>query len=804
MSNTRAFPDCAIEKRAAVLRFLAVAFSLTAIASLVACGNMMQSSTGSGSTPIKTSGENSVPSVIVTPANITVVSGGTQQFVAQLENTAATEVQWYASIGSISSTGLYTAPSVTTQTPLVVKAVSLSGRINSAAVKATVIPVHKLAALQITTSSLAAATTGVAYSTALAGTGGDTPYQWTLTSGTLPTGVQINGTTGVLSGTPTKAGTFAFTIVLQDASGTQTTQAMSLPVSSNSSDSSNYDGPAELPLVYLQTSMSDTPAPGQTIAVPAGGNFQAALNKANCGDTITLQAGATFGGVFTFPQKACDDQHWVIVRTSTPDSSLPVEGTRMTPCYAGVASLPARPNFPCDSPVNVLAKLIFNAQTGSGPVVFASGANHYRLIGLEITRLAHTPIVYNLIAPANGVPASNIILDRLWVHGTAHDETQRGIYLAGVTSAAIIDSYFNDFHCVSITGSCMDSQAIGGGGGNYTAGPYKIVDDFLEASGENILFGGGAATTTPADIQIQQNHLFKPLIWMAGQPGYVGGSDGNPFIVKNNFELKNAQRVLFDGNIVEYSWGGFTQYGYSLVITPKNQEGDGVNLCPLCKVTDITIRYSTVSHAGAGINIANVLSGTGGAASAGERYSIHDITLDDINATAYNGFGPLVLVLNNWTANILNSVAINHITGIGDASFPLLGIGNFTSNPKMANFTFANSIVITGERPVWSSGGTSNCAYYDIPVVTFTACFAPYSFVKNALIGTPSEYPAAKWPASNYFPASPTVVQFTDYNNGNGGNYQLLSTSPYKNAGTDGMDLGANINLILTETANAY
>jgi hypothetical protein len=804
MSKTRAFAVRGFQKRGFVYRPLIAAFLFTCILALVACGNMLQSSTGSGSTPIRTVGESSVPSIIVTPANSTVVSGGSQQFIAQVENTSDTAVRWYASVGSISSTGVFIAPSVTTQTPFTIRAISLSGKVSSAAVTATVIPAQKLAALKITTSNLAAATTGVAYSTTLAGTGGNTPYQWTLTSGALPAGVQLNSTTGALSGTPTQTGTFTFTIDLQDASGTQITQAMSLGVSSNTSTASNYDGPAELPLVYLQTSLADTPAPGQTIAVPAGGNFQTALNSANCGDTITLQAGATFGGVFTFPQKACDDAHWIIVRTSAPDSSLPAEGTRMTPCYAGVASLPGRPSFQCSSTANVLAKLLFNDQTGSGPVVFASGANHYRLIGLEVTRLTNTPVVFNLIAPADGVAASNIILDRLWVHGTTHDETQRGVYLAAVTSTAIIDSYFTDFHCVSITGSCTDSQAIGGGGGNYPAGPYKIDDDFLEASGEDILFGGGAATTTPADIEIRHNHFFKPLIWMTGQPGYVGGHDGNPFIVKNNFELKNAQRVLFEGNIVEYAWGGFTQYGYSLVITPKNQEGDGGNLCPLCKVTDITIRYSTVSHAGAGIDIANVLSGSGGAASEGQRYSIHDITLDDINAAAYNGLGPLVLVMNNWTSNILGNVAINHITGIGDANFPLLAVGNYTSNPKMVNFMFSNSIVIAGERPVWSSGGTTNCAYYDIPVVTFAACFAPYSFVKNALIGTPSAYPASKWPAGNYYPASPAVVQFTDYNNGNGGNYQLLPTSPYKNAGTDGMDLGANISQILADTANVY
>src|SRR5271163_2295146 len=68
-----------------------------------------------------------------------------------------------------------------------------------------------------------------------------------------------------------------------------------------------FDGPAELPRVYLETTLSSTPAPGKTIEIRAGGDFQGALNKAECGDTITLQAGATFAGVFSFPQKTCED-----------------------------------------------------------------------------------------------------------------------------------------------------------------------------------------------------------------------------------------------------------------------------------------------------------------------------------------------------------------------------------------------------------------------------------------------------------------------------------------------------------------
>jgi hypothetical protein len=77
---------------------------------------------------------------------------------------------------------------------------------------------------------------------------------------------------------------------------------------------------------------------------------------------------------------------------------------------------------------------------------------------------------------------------------------------------------------------------------------------------------------------------------MKGQPGFVGGFDGNPFIVKNLFELKNAERVLFESNILENSWGGFSQAGFAILLTPKNQALHAGNVCPSCQVTDVTIR----------------------------------------------------------------------------------------------------------------------------------------------------------------------------------------------------------------------
>jgi len=65
------------------------------------------------------------------------------------------------------------------------------------------------------------------------------------------------------------------------------------------------------------------------------------------------------------------------------------------------------------------------------------------------------------------------------VHGTATDETTRGLALGGSTTVAVVDSYFNDFHCIAVTGACTDAQAISGGLGSLTQGPYKINDNFL-------------------------------------------------------------------------------------------------------------------------------------------------------------------------------------------------------------------------------------------------------------------------------------------------------------------------------------
>jgi hypothetical protein len=557
--------------------------------------------------------------------------------------------------------------------------------------------------------------------------------------------------------------------------------------------SSRFDGPAELPRATVPSAMSDTPAPGSMITVNAGSNFQTALNNAQCGDVIQLQAGATFSGRFIVPAKNCDIHHWIIIRTSASDSVLPAEGQRATPCYAGVAFLVGRPQYACSNPQDVMAKVQLET-SGDGPFRLAPGANYYRFIGLEVTRLAGTPGIARLFSGQGA--ADHIVVDRSWLHGAPQDETHGGVDLDQMTNGAIVDSYFSDFHCIALTGACIDSHAISGGNSNTQDGPFKIEGNFIEASGQGVLFGGGAATLTPADIEILNNHFWKPWQWMKGNPNFVGGPTGNPFIVKNHIELKNAVRVLIEANLLENSWGGFTETGDGIVIAPKNQHTPTGDVCPLCQVTDITVRYVHISHAGSGMQLATAVSGNGkngGVALAGARWSIHDVVLDDLSKK-YLGGGTAFEIMNSWPQNPLNTFIISHVTAFPDSQSHMIVTGNAHPNAQMYGMVFTNNIVVTGRYPVWSTGGgISSCAASNVPLTSIDNCFGDSTFGNNALVASPPAYPPSAWPADNMFPQTTSDVEFTDCENGNGGDYELQATSPYKYKGTDGKDLGADI-----------
>jgi hypothetical protein len=546
------------------------------------------------------------------------------------------------------------------------------------------------------------------------------------------------------------------------------------------------DGVAELPKTCYYTALEATPSPGKQIRVGDKADLAAALEASKCGDTLLLPAGAAFD-VKELPAKKCDDQHYITVRTDTPDLKLPSEGTRISPAWAGLASLAGRPPFaqPAGGPARLLATIVVRRPAG------VTVGDHLRFIGIEWTTAPDTDI--SLLVAARH--SDHIIFDRNWFHPADGAEVAHGVQiLDGSHMIAVINSYVSGLNCVAVAGKCTDATGLGGGLGEEPVSTLKFYNNFIEAAGENIIFGGGPSAINPTDIEIRRNHLFRPTLWKEGEPGYTPTASGHPYIVKNNFELKSAIRVLFEANLLENSWGGFSQPGYSILLTPKDQS----NKCPVCRVNDITIRFDRIRNVAGVLLIANALSQAGGATADGGRYSIHDIVADNLHDKDYKGFGAFLVLASNQPP--LHDVQIDHVTAFVPGA--LIEIAH--TGPKLANFTLTNSVLsVSDEKPIASAGGgPQSCAGGNQAAggeAVLRACFDPYKFEKNLIVSGRGSFPKG-----NFVVGSPEAAGIHDLKGTISKDPRLCrakgpgcsKVSPGAGAASDGRDVGADIDAV--------
>jgi hypothetical protein len=486
-----------------------------------------------------------------------------------------------------------------------------------------------------------------------------------------------------------------------------------------------------LPQAFVDTTYE--PPAGQIITVRDGGDFQAALDNAQPGDVITLAAGATYTGNFALRNKPGTD--WITIRSSASDSSLPPAGTRITPAFS-----------------RFLPKLITGA--ANTPVVRAEpGAHHYRFIGVEFSA-APDVAFWNLIELGSGTETSaqlphHIVIDRCYLHGAATGNAIRGVALNGAWMA-VIDSYLANFHAIG-----PDSQAIAGWAG---AGPFKIVNNFLEGAGENVMFGGADPSISgliPSDIEFRRNYVSKPFSWKSGDPSYAGIQ----WTVKNIFELKNARRVLVDGNTFDGNWRQ-AQAGFAILFTPRNQDGKA----PWSAVQDVTFTHNVLVRSDQGVNISgrdnNYPSGRT------ERVLVK-------NNLLYLVGGRLIQLLDGTT-----DVTVEHNTSdhTGETVVNADGAAH-------TRFTFRNNIVSYGTYGIFGSDAGSGNA-------TMKAYFPGGIVERNVFAGPSAPRAAPNYPPDNVFLASLDDVGFVDRSRRD---YRLRPSSQYKSQSTDGMDLGAQI-----------
>jgi hypothetical protein len=374
------------------------------------------------------------------------------------------------------------------------------------------------------------------------------------------------------------------------------------------------------------------------IRVPANGNLQEAVNQANSGDVIELQAGAAYSGEIKLPNKNLTD--FVTIRSSAI-AKLP-ENARVSPKQS-----------------NLMAKIV-SGGAGKPAISTENGAHHYRFEAIEFES-APDEYVYNLVYLAAETDKTadvprDLEFDRCYFHSNATGKTRRGVALNSANTT-IKNSFLEGFAFPQ-----EETQAICGWTGTKNA---KIINNYIEAGAENVMFGGADpanAELIPQDIEIRGNHFNKPAEWK------------NKNTVKCLFELKNARRVEFVGNYLENNW-----VGSAFRITVRNQDGKA----PFSTIEDVTIKDNVIEGAGEAVNVL-------GKDDTYPSQTLKNLTISnniflDIGAEKFEGSGYFMQISGGENILITNNTIFNSgnvFTFYGDVPKNLLFRHNITGYGK--------------------------------------------------------------------------------------------------------------------------
>jgi hypothetical protein len=461
------------------------------------------------------------------------------------------------------------------------------------------------------------------------------------------------------------------------------------------------------------------------IVVKEGGDFQAALNRSKPGDTIYLQAGATFTGNFTLPKKEGDE--FITIRTSAPDKDLPLPGVRLEP----------------KTHAAVLPKLV--TPNGDPVINTAAGAHHYRFTGVEFSVAKPEIDVWKLIYIGDDVQNQieqvpyDIAFDRCYVH--AHSQ-QTGRVRSGLSingrNIEIVNSYISDFRLPNDEGHAIVAW--------NAPGPFRILNNYIEAAGINVLFGGATAHAgmNPANLEFRRNHVTKNPQWR------------DKYAVKNLFELKDMRRALIEENIFENNWAS-AQNGTAILFTPSShQSGPGT------LVEDIVFRSNIVRRTAHAI----AMTGTD---YADDKYPnlpvqnrnvrIENNLFTDIGGKWGDKGGGRFLILTSGAGP--DNLVFNHNTIRNDGTLIML------DGAPIKNFVFTNNVGAHNEYGVIGVGERGG----GMGTTALEAYTNGFAFKRNLIFGANS----ARYPAENFYP--PFI---TDLSN-------------FSGKSTDGKDIGCDL-----------
>ena len=507
-----------------------------------------------------------------------------------------------------------------------------------------------------------------------------------------------------------------------------------------------------LPQSYVDTTCS-LPVGGTTWYVNGEDDLQGYLDRAEPGDVIVLEAGATWTGNYTISARAGTGDIYVI---SSALASLP-EGVRVGP--ADAANMP---KITCLNAYDVTLQI-------------APEASNWRFCGIEIASDydLQTGVQYGILRVGWNSgdifdldPADNIIFDRCLIHGTATGNNRDGVVVYHVSNFAIVDSYISDFHGVGYESHGIHLFS--------PTGPVEIRNNYVEAGGINIFIGDStlpADAPTPSDLRIRNNYLFKPLTWDPNDPSYAGISWG----IKNLFESKGSTRLLVESNILENSWSG-SQLGQVFVMTPRAR--------PLL---DTTIRYNLSLHAASFMAVSSPEEAQPITRFLYEQNLVYTTRVDQY------GQGGVTIFIAGWNygTGIVDYLTIRHNTHINTAGIFIFFNGSYAQPDQIPHLRAYDNLVTHGAYGLLGNDAgvgypsiTHYCIDFDVQGTVWIGGIPGYHL----------EYPDY---GQHSLPADNAAVGFVDDTFDNiPGDFALDAGSDYKGAATDNTDPGANIALL--------
>jgi hypothetical protein len=298
-------------------------------------------------------------SVSVSPTAATVASGGTEQFSAQVTNTSNTAVTWSATSGTVSTTGLFTAATVTATKTVTVTATSVADNTKSARATVTVNAAAGILTLNptsITFGSVTVGQTSPVLTTTLTNTGN---ASLTITSDSISAGDFNWGGKGTCNYntlapgssctysakfTPTATGTRTATIMIYSTASDSTVTLPLSGIGTTATAGTLGVSPATLALGSVVVGKSGTAsgsltAGGASVTVSAVSSNNSAFSVGGLSLPVTIPAGNSAAFTVTFSPQTTGAVTAALTFTSNAQSSATVETLTGTGAAAPVHSV---------------------------------------------------------------------------------------------------------------------------------------------------------------------------------------------------------------------------------------------------------------------------------------------------------------------------------------------------------------------------------------------------------------------------------------------------------------------------------